>query len=195
MKRALWMAASPLVKITTYVVLILATIWVLIPFVWSLQNSIKTMADIFNPLAIIPFINYRPTLDSWIKVLGDPGAVNALYSSIIVSAGATLLVILIGTPAAYSLAQFEFPIRTKHLNFWFFSQRVMPPVVLLVPFFILFVQFRLVDTWIGLILIYTTFNINCGMSFAISAGTSAMPPRSTEPIPGRSSGSLHFRSV
>ena len=56
MKRALWMAASPLVKVTTYVVLILATIWVLIPFVWSVQNSIKTMADIFNPLAIIPFI-------------------------------------------------------------------------------------------------------------------------------------------
>ncbi len=157
------MAASPLVKVTTYVVLILATIWVLIPFVWSVQNSIKTMADIFNPLAIIPFVNYRPTLDSWIKVLGDPGAINALYSSIIVSTGATLLVILIGTPAAYSLAQFEFPIRTKHLNFWFFSQRVMPPVVLLVPFFIMFVQFRLVDTWIGLILIYTTFNITFGI--------------------------------
>jgi multiple sugar transport system permease protein len=121
------------------------------------------MADIFNPLAIIPFVNYRPTLDSWIKVLGDPGAINALYSSIIVSTGATLLVILIGTPAAYSLAQFEFPIRTKHLNFWFFSQRVMPPVVLLVPFFIMFVQFRLVDTWIGLILIYTTFNITFGI--------------------------------
>ncbi len=163
MKRALWLAASPLVKVTTYVVLILATIWVLIPFVWSLQNSFKSITDTFNPTAVIPFVNYSPSLTSWTKVLTDPGAIRALLSSVIVSAGATLSVLLIGTPAAYSLAHFEFPIRSKHLNFWFFSQRVMPPVVLLTPFFILFVQFRLVDTWVGLILIYTTFNLSFGI--------------------------------
>ena len=163
MKRALWLAASPLVKVTTYVVLILATIWVLIPFVWSLQNSFKSVTDTFNPTAVIPFVNYSPSLTSWTKVLTDPGAIRALLSSVIVSAGATLSVLLIGTPAAYSLAHFEFPIRSKHLNFWFFSQRVMPPVVLLTPFFILFVQFRLVDTWVGLILIYTTFNLSFGI--------------------------------
>jgi multiple sugar transport system permease protein len=163
MKRALWLAASPQVKVTTYTVLTIATIWVLIPFVWALQNSIKSLTDTFNPSAIIPFINYKPSLTSWTKVLGDPGAVHALLSSIIVSSGTTLLVLLLGTPAAYSLAQFEFPIRSKHLNFWFFSQRVMPPVVLLAPFFILLVQLRLVDTWIGLILIYTTFNLSFGI--------------------------------
>ena len=43
MKRALWLAASPLVKVTTYIVLILATIWVLIPFVWAFQNSFKSV--------------------------------------------------------------------------------------------------------------------------------------------------------
>jgi multiple sugar transport system permease protein len=163
MKRALWLAASPQVKVTTYAILTIAAIWVLIPFVWALQNSIKGLTDTFNPSAIIPFINYKPSLTSWTKVLGDPGAVHALLSSIIVSSGTTLLVILLGTPAAYSLAQFEFPIRSKHLNFWFFSQRVMPPVVLLAPFFILLVQLRLVDTWIGLILIYTTFNLSFGI--------------------------------
>jgi len=163
MKRALWLAASPTVKVTTYIVLILATIWVLIPFVWALQNSIKGLTDTFNPSAIIPFINYQPSLTSWNKVLGDPAAIDALLSSTIVSSGSTLLVLLLGTPAAYSLAQFEFPIRSKHLNFWFFSQRVMPPVVLLAPFFILLIQLRLVDTWIGLILIYTTFNLSFGI--------------------------------
>ena len=73
------------------------------------------------------------------------------------------LVLLLGTPAAYSLARFSFPIGSKELNFWFFSQRVMPPVVVLAPFFILLVQLRLVDTWIGLILIYTTFNLTFGI--------------------------------
>ncbi|MBV9105073.1 MAG: carbohydrate ABC transporter permease, partial [Verrucomicrobia bacterium] len=163
MKRVLWLAASPRVKGLTYFVLIIATIWVLIPFVWALQNSVKSLTDTFNPSAIIPFIHYVPSLTSWIKVLGDPGATHALLSSVVVSSGATLLVLLIGTPAAYGLAQFEFPIRSQHLNFWFFSQRVMPPVVLLAPFFILLVRVRLVDTWLGLILIYTTFNLSFGI--------------------------------
>ena len=163
MKRVLWLAASPRVKGLTYFVLIIATIWVLIPFVWALQNSVKSLTDTFNPSAIIPFVHYVPSLTSWIKVLGDPGATHALLSSVVVSSGATLLVLLIGTPAAYGLAQFEFPIRSQHLNFWFFSQRVMPPVVLLAPFFILLVRVRLVDTWLGLILIYTTFNLSFGI--------------------------------
>jgi multiple sugar transport system permease protein len=163
MKRVLWLAASWRVRALTYIVLIIASIWVLIPFLWALQNSIKNLTDTFNPVAIIPFVSYQPTLTSWIKVLGDPGAVHALLSSLIVSFGTTLLVLMLGTPAAYSLARFEFAIRSKDLNFWFFSQRVMPPVVVLAPFFIMLVQLKLVDTWIGLILIYTTFNLTFGI--------------------------------
>ncbi len=163
MKRVLWLAASWRVRAMTYIVLIIASIWVLIPFVWAMQNSIKSLNDTFNPSAIIPFVNYQPTLNSWIKVLGDEGSIHALLSSIIVSSGTTALVLLLGTPAAYSLARFNFPIGSKELNFWFFSQRVMPPVVVLAPFFILLVQLKLVDTWIGLILIYTTFNLTFGI--------------------------------
>lgn len=163
MKRVLWLAASWRVRAMTYIVLIIASIWVLIPFVWAFQNSIKTLADTFNPSAIIPFVNYQPTLTSWIKVLGDPGCTHALLSSLVVSSGATVLVLVLGTPASYSLARYEFPIRSREINFWFFSQRVMPPVVVLAPFFIMLVQFRLVDTWIGLILIYTTFNLTFGI--------------------------------
>jgi multiple sugar transport system permease protein len=159
MKRVLWLCASWRVRATTYLALIIASVWVLIPFGWALQNSIKGLTDTFNPSAIIPFVDYKPTLTSWIKVLGDPAAIHALLSSFIVSFGTTLLVLLLGTPAAYSLARFEFPIRSKELNLWFFSQRVMPPVVVLAPFFVLLVQLKLVDTWIGLILIYTTFNL------------------------------------
>ena len=163
MKRVLWLAASWRVRAMTYIVLTIASIWVLIPFVWAIQNSIKNLTDTFNPSAIIPFVNYQPTLTSWIKVLGDASCLHALLSSIIVSSGTTVLVLLLGTPAAYSLARFNFPIGSKELNFWFFSQRIMPPVVVLAPFFILLVQLKLVDTWIGLILIYTTFNLTFGI--------------------------------
>src|SRR5271165_1542608 len=120
MKRVLWLAASWRVRATTYIVLIIASIWVLIPFVWAVQNSINNLTDTFNPSAIIPFVNYQPTLTSWIKVLGDAGCLHALLSSIIVSFGTTVLVLLLGTPAAYSLARFNFAIGSKELNFWFF---------------------------------------------------------------------------
>lgn len=159
MKRTLWLTASWRVRATTYTALVVSSIWVLVPFLWALQNSIKSLADTFNPAAVIPFVDFAPTLASWAKVIGDPGSMNALLSSCIVSFVTTFLVLLLATPAAYSLARFEFPVRSKDINLWFFSQRVMPPVVVLVPFFILLVQLRLVDTWTGLILIYTTFNL------------------------------------
>jgi multiple sugar transport system permease protein len=113
----------------------------------------------FSAGAIIPFVNFQPTLDSWREVLGDPQALNCLLSSFIVSAGTTLLVLVLGTPAAYSLARFEFPVASKEIALWFLSQRVMPPVVVLVPFYILLVNLRLIDTWLGLILLYSTFNL------------------------------------
>jgi len=96
MKRVLWLGASWRIRVTTYLVLIIASIWVLLPFVWAFQNSVKNLTDTFNPAAIIPFINYQPTLTSWIKVLADPVAVRALLSSLIVSFGTTLLVLILG---------------------------------------------------------------------------------------------------
>jgi multiple sugar transport system permease protein len=159
MKRALWLTASWPVRIATYAALIIASIWVLVPFLWAVVNSIKGLTDTFNPAAVIPFAGFAPTLASWAKVIADPGSMRALLNSPIVSLATTLLVLVLATPAAYSLARFEFPIRSKLINFWFFSQRLMPPVVVLVPFFILLAQLGLVDTRTGLILIYTTFNL------------------------------------
>src|SRR3981189_3738825 len=49
--------------------------------------------------------------------------------------------------------------KSKDITLWFLSQRVRPPVVVLSPFYILLAQFGLIDTWIGLILLYSTFNL------------------------------------
>ncbi len=76
-----------------------------------------------------------------------------------VGVGTTLLVLVIGTPAAYSLARFEFKMKSKDITLWFLSQRVLPPVVALTPFYILLAEFGLIDTSIGLILLYSTFNL------------------------------------
>ena len=146
-------------KLLVFSIAVLAALWVIVPFVWAVINSFKSLDATFTAGAIIPFLNFQPTLDSWKEVLDDPQSLNSLMSSGIVAAGTTLLVMVLGTPAAYSLARFEFPWQSKDIALWFLSQRVMPPVVVLVPFYILMVQFRLIDTWSGLILLYSTFNL------------------------------------
>jgi multiple sugar transport system permease protein len=139
----------------------LAVIWVAVPFLWAIDNSLKSDADIFRPGAIIPFLRFTPRLDMWIKVLFDPQLQKCLGNSAFVGVTSTVFVLLIGTPAAYSLARFEFKrVSSKDMALWFLSQRVLPPVVVLSPFYILLAESGLIDTRIGLMLLYITFNLN-----------------------------------
>jgi multiple sugar transport system permease protein len=81
----------------------------------------------------------------------------ALQNSLAVAGGATALSLAIGSLAAYSLTRF----RTggNHLAFWLLSQRLMPPVVLVIPLFLLLRLVGGIDTRIGLIMLYTVFNL------------------------------------
>ena len=155
----LWLRASPWSRLVAYFLLILATVITLLPFVWAALNSIKTSTATFDPSAFIPFVNFEPTLGSWQEVLGDPQVINAFVSSIVVSVGTTIFALMLGVPAAYALARFRYPIGSSDITLWFLSQRVLPPAVVLVPFYLLMVQLDLIDTWVGLILCYSAFNL------------------------------------
>src|ERR1700732_1200076 len=161
MDNLLWRNSKWASKLVAMVIACLALCWVAIPFLWAIGNSIKSRSYIFQPGAIIPFLQFTPTLDAWKEVLGDPQSLNCLFSSTQVGVGTTILVLLIGTPAAYSLARFEFKrMKSKDITLWFLSQRVLPPVVVLTPFYILLAESGMIDTWIGLILLYSTFNLS-----------------------------------
>jgi len=160
MENLLWRNSKWVSKLAVMVIACLATVWVAVPFLWAVGNSLKTHTDIFRPGAIVPFLQFTPTLDAWKFVLDDPQVLNCLFSSALVGIGTTVLVLLIGTPAAYSLARFEFKrMKSRDITLWFLSQRVLPPVVVLTPFYILLAELGLIDTWIGLILLYSTFNL------------------------------------
>jgi len=163
MRNVLWMRARPGSRAVIYLILIAAAVWVLVPFLWAIINSIKGLEQTFRSGAIIPFLQFQPTLDSWRQVMNDTGVLHALLSSVVVSGGATILVLLIGIPAAYSLARFEFPIPSRDITLWFLSQRVLPPAVVLVPFYLMMVFFGLIDTWTGLIISYSTFSLAFGV--------------------------------
>jgi len=159
MTNVLWVRASYWSRLLVYILLSLAAVFTIVPFLWAMINSVKTVADTFQPGAMVPYLNFSPTLQSWHEVLSDPQVVRAFVSSVVVSSGTTVFVLILGVPAAYSLARFSFPIPSNDIALWFLSQRVLPPAVVLVPFYLLLVRLRLIDTWTGLIFCYSTFNL------------------------------------
>src|SRR5579875_875389 len=163
MRSVLWLRARARSRVLVYLLLIASALWVLVPMLWAVLNSIKTLEDTFRAGAIIPFLQFTPTLASWRAVLMDPGVLHALLSSFVVSAGTTVLVLAVSLPAAYSLARFDFFVSSRDLTLWFLSQRVLPPAVMLVPFYMMMVQFHLIDTWTGLIISYSTFSLAFGV--------------------------------
>ncbi|MGH9648260.1 MAG: carbohydrate ABC transporter permease, partial [Bryobacteraceae bacterium] len=159
MVNILWVRAGPWSRLLIYLLLIAAAVFTLTPFFWAAVNSVKTLTETFRLGAMIPFLQFEPTLDSWREVLRDPQTGNAFISSCVISGGTTIFSLILGVPAAYSLARYEFPIPSNDIALWFLSQRVLPPAVVLVPFYLLLVYLRLIDTWLGLILCYSTFNL------------------------------------
>ena len=154
----------------------------------------RRSAETFQLGAFIPFLEFQPTLDSWRDVLSDPQTTNAFINSCVISAGTTVFALILGVPAAYSLARYEFRrMKSNDITLWFLSQRVLPPAVVLVPFYLLLVYLRLIDTWTGLILCNSTFNLAFVVVimrdiFRDVAPRSRTRPRSRGRRPGRSSG-------
>jgi multiple sugar transport system permease protein len=68
----LWRNSKWVSKLVLMAIACLAAVWVVMPFLWAVDNSIKSDADIFRPGAIIPFLQFTPSLDMWFKVLCDP---------------------------------------------------------------------------------------------------------------------------
>jgi multiple sugar transport system permease protein len=81
----------------------------------------------------------------------------ALRNSFQIAGLATLFATLIGLFAAYSLARFN--TGGKHLGFWLLSQRMLPPVVLVIPIFLIFRELKWIDTHHGLVILYTVFQL------------------------------------
>jgi len=127
------------------------------PLYWAIINSIKMPLETFAG-SWVPFLQFKPTLVNWAKELGDQSTRRALANSTIVSLCSTGIVLFIGTLAAFSLAVFKFEkLKNQDIIIWFLSQRVMPPVIFIVPFFLLMRSLKLIDSLYALILVNVTF--------------------------------------
>ena len=130
------------------------TILFLFPIYWLFMISFKTADEIYSfPPKWYPG---QIHFDSYIVLFKD-GDAETVWNSFVVAGSSTVIAMFLGTICAYSLARY----RTggEHLANWIISQRMIPPIAVVFPIFLLFVWLKLVDTYIGVILLYTAFNL------------------------------------
>lgn len=150
--------AAPLQRrglIAEGIVLTLICLFCVFPFYWMVTTSLKTqVVALQSPPAWL----FTPTLANYWEVLLEDKVGRSLINSMIVSISTTTLAILLGCPAAYALARFEFRGKTD-LWFWFITNRFVSPVVLAFPVFLISREIGLRDTHLALILMYLTFTL------------------------------------
>jgi multiple sugar transport system permease protein len=134
---------------------LLVSMWVF-PVLWGLLTSFKTERDV---LAYPPLFVFEPTLANYREVLfGTSTILPNLWSSIVVSTGSTLLTMLIAIPAAYALARLRFPAK-RGTGFYVLATQMLPPVGLIIPYYLVLQKVGLLDSYTGLITIYLTFSL------------------------------------
>jgi multiple sugar transport system permease protein len=133
---------------------LIVTILFVFPVYWLAAISIKTPEEIYSyPPVWIPG---QVHFSSYLTLFTD-GDAWSVWNSLVTAGISTTLAMVIGTIAAYSIVRF----RTggDHLAIWIISQRMIPPICVAFPIFLLFVSWQMVDTYLGLILLYTAFNV------------------------------------
>ncbi|MBM4465053.1 MAG: carbohydrate ABC transporter permease [Chloroflexi bacterium] len=155
-----------------YIALITITVVMVFPIYWTFVTAFKFPRDAFTyPPKYLPYVQFEPTLFAWrdVGLIKDPtqrgthdptSILNTLRNSVITAVGSTLVSVILGSLAAYGLARFEFKRwKNRDIAFFILSQRMLPPIVLVIPYFILYTRLGLIDTWHGLIIAHTVANL------------------------------------
>lgn len=148
-------SAAAIVAIAArHAVIVLLLALFLLPLAWLLLTAFKPYSELFvSPPSIFPTNGTLANFSEGWAIGGGKG----IGDSLIVSSISTLLCLLLGFPAAYGLAR-RFPPHGQ-LSFTILSLRMLPPIVPVIGFYILFQELSLFDTYTGLIIVYTFMNL------------------------------------
>jgi multiple sugar transport system permease protein len=162
--RAKWWSG----RIAVYGLLLLWALICLFPIYWTLTTSFKMAPDVMKG-NMIPWVDYTPKWLGW-KSLGlSPDTIGTdstvrdeftkrFTNSVIAAGVSSTLAVILGSLAAYGLSRFSYKfawMRNNDISFFFLSQLILPPVVLALPMLVLYKELALLDTRVGLILLYT----------------------------------------
>ena len=133
----------------------LLVVWVL-PLIWAFVVSLKSEREV---LAYPPNVVFDATWSNYVDSLfGDFSIIDGLLTSAIVSTATTVLTILLAVPAAYAFARLRLPAK-RSLGFYTLATQMVPPVGLVIPYFLILNRFGWLDTYHGMIVVYLTFSL------------------------------------
>jgi multiple sugar transport system permease protein len=146
-------------SILVFLVIAVVIIWTLFPIYWAAISSVKSSTDNYGNLWI-PWLHFQPTLKPWRDMFALPEVKSATVISTQLAMGAATFSLVLGTLAAYGIARFRF-LRPQNgsLTTWFLSQRIVPPVIFVAPYFLIMRQAGLLDSVWGQIILNATFNM------------------------------------
>ena len=146
-------------KIRDYTLTTLATfimlIWIL-PLIWSVFVSLKSEIEV---LAYPPNIFFEPTLNNFKDaIFGSLSIVSELGDSFLIASITTIFTLLLSIPAAYALARLNL-FGKKKLGFYVLATQMIPPMGLVIPYYLILGKFGWLDTYHGMIIVYMTFSL------------------------------------
>ena len=147
---------SPRRALISYAVLLLYFMFLLFPVIYIMIVTLTGQSSLYSSRIIPPLDSF--TLKNYITVLSRADFIRYAQNSIIIAVSTTILTLITGTLAAYSLSRFSFPGR-KPLLLGYLVTQMFPWVLLLIPFFLLMFQLKLIDTYVGIILAHTAFSL------------------------------------
>ncbi len=133
----------------------LLVLLVMFPFLWMITMSFKPIDDIF---AWPPKLFFTPTFEHYLGLVDDEFAAS-FWNSLVTSVGSTVVSMVVGVPAAYALSRLEGRIGNR-LSLWILASRMAPPIAFTIPYFLVYRYIGLLDTKLGLGIIYVTFNLS-----------------------------------
>ncbi|GHV79896.1 ABC transporter permease [Spirochaetia bacterium] len=130
------------------VLLLLYAIFSLFPLIWMFIISFKSDMEMYTTVFV-----FHPTIENYKKVLNEGNYVKSFIDNLIVSGGAVIVSLIVGVPAAYALARYNFKAK-EDVAFTILSFKFAPEILIILPLFMLYQKIGLYDTYVGLIWIY-----------------------------------------
>jgi multiple sugar transport system permease protein len=164
----LWSTSFVATRVLIYGILIFWAFICLFPIFWTFTTSFKAAPDVMQG-HLIPFLDFKPDWKGWRSLGLSPDTIfetstvrdeflKRFTNSLIASIGGSVLAVALGALAGYGLARFPYrfgPLKNDDISFFFISQLILPPVVLAMPFLVLYKELAMLDSLPGLILVYT----------------------------------------
>ena len=135
-------------------ILFIVCMFFLAPYLWMVLISLKPRVDIFEPGKFI----FKPTLEHYVSIIKNAHILNYFANSTIVSVISTIVSLIIGSVAAYGFARFNWKKRER-TAFMVLSQRMLPAMAIVIPYFLMAMVAGLLDTRVILVICYLLFNI------------------------------------